>query len=326
MSDRHRTKRALGRTVVGLLAALGLVAVPASATVFEGSQTDPAGDVVITPIPFVGENGQVVSGPSQVGVGSMDLSGASMSYDSGAGLLIITFSGTDFVQTHSATRFSGWISSGAHQPVGSEQCLLGGPKTDSLTFNGSSGTGSSGGPGRGGATLWIPSTPGGILDTALTGTASFPVDWPETNQVVKFTFLDARLAHHAYLCATGFLANYADHEDTNSDDIRSFCIVAGCFDPLESATRPPPPITPSTGVVTTSGSPGPTGVTAQGASTNARCSILPGKIKTTTARMRLMQRASHKGSKGHRKAVTRQVRVLASRRTTLRATYKALCT
>lgn len=322
------TRHTLRRALIGMLVALGLVGVPASAAVFEGSQTDPAGDVVITPISFLGDNGQVVTGPSRVGVGSMDLSGASVSYDSGAGLLIITFSGTDFVQTHSATRFSGWISSGAHQPVGSEQCLLGGPNTDSLTFNGSSGTGSGGGPGRGTAILSMPSTPGGILDTALTGTASFPVDWPETNQVVKFAFLDARLAHHAYLCATGFLANYADHGDTNSDEVRSFCIVAGCFDPLGSATPPPvgPSLVgPSTGA-TASGSSGPSVATAEGARIDARCSILPGKIKGTSARMRLLQRASHKGSQGHRRAVTRQVRVLASHRTSMRATYKALCT
>ena len=38
-----------------------------------------------------------------------------------------------------------------------------------------------------------------------------------------------------------------------------------------------------------------------------------------------MQRASHKGSASHRRAVTRQVRVLASRRATQRATLKALC-
>ncbi len=67
------------------------------------------------------------------------------------------------------------------------------------------------------------------------------MDWPETNQVVKFTFLDAQLANHAYLCASGFLANYADHGDRNSDNIDDFCIVAGCFDPLGSATPPPAP-------------------------------------------------------------------------------------
>ena len=39
-----------------------------------------------------------------------------------------------------------------------------------------------------------------------------------------------------------------------------------------------------------------------------------------------MQRASHKGSASHRRAVTRQVRVLAVHRTSLRATYKAVCT
>jgi hypothetical protein len=327
VSDKDPTKRALRRALIGLVAVAALV-VPAlgSAAVFEGSQTDPADDVLSYDI-----NGPGF--PRTVGPGTMDLSSASVRYDSGAGLLSFTFSGTAFVYSHSGTEFSGWISSIAHQPAGLSPCALSG---EVLSFTGTSSTGSGGGPGYGTTTL---SVIGSGDDTAppIPGTVSFPVDWPEFSNVVTFTFLSPRLAHHTYQCAFGLMANYGDHGVRNIDSIREFCIVAGCFDPLGSATPPPAPeppvveplvpalvVTPPAPMVNSQV------VTALGplapVSDPARCLILTGKIKSTTARMKLMQRASHKGSKSHRRAVTRQARLLASRRTTLRGTYKALCT
>jgi hypothetical protein len=435
--DKQRTHRAFRRSLIGLVAIAALVAPAlANAAVFEGSQTDPTGDVVSWDI-----NGPGF--PRTTGPATMDLTGASVRYDSGAGLLSFTFSGSAFVYSHSATSFHGWLSSVAHQPAGTSPCGLGGSSDNpALFFNGSSSTGSGGGLGRGGATLSIMN---GVDDPTITGTASFPLDWPSFANVVTFTFLDARLAHHTYQCALGLWAQYGDHGASNLDQISDFCIVAGCFDPLESADQPPPVASPlldlspptlnrtsvqpgdtirasaelknpnSTTVtarralitarppgsthangpikydfpaetnislahgdvwvssgsftlpsnaplgrydvyltyqtadglyddgpvsffdVSADGSrlpfdTGPPTVNATvtntpGASViDARCSILPGKIKATTARMKLMQRASHKGSASHRRAVTRQVGVLATRRTTQRATYKALCT
>lgn len=432
-----RAVRMLRRSMISVLAAISLtVPAIASAAVFEGSQTDPLGDVLISALPSVTlPNG----GPPHTGFGTMDLTGVSVRYDSSVGLLSITYFGSNFVETHSGTSFYGSILSAAH--AGPGQCRS---ANDNLYFNGTSGTGSGGGPGHGTATLNISSDDNPILAKQITGTVSFPVDWPNYSQVATFTFLDNGLRNHSYLCSAYLDANFKDYGNSESDNTDPFCIVAGCFDPLESATPPPvaslllelsrptldrtsyspgdtitsraelinpnsstvtakralitarPPgsthangpikydfpaetnisldhgdVWVSSGSftlpsnaplgrydvyltyqkadgiyhdglsnsfdVTVDGSPlpfdtGPPTVNATvtntpGASViDGRCSILPVKIKATTARMKLMQRASHKGSASHRRAVTRQVRVLASHRTSLRATYKAVCT
>jgi hypothetical protein len=126
-------------------------------------------------------------------------------------------------------------------------------------------------------------------------------------------FSGSVLSGRDYRCARDLQATWINSQNvTNDDGIAPFCIAAGCLGAPAGVT--PPPVTPSAVV------------SAQGVPPDARCSILPVKIRAATARMKLLQRASHTGSAIHRRVVTRQVRVLALRRTALRATDKALCT
>jgi hypothetical protein len=270
------------RLMLSVILVLGVAVGSASAAVFEGQQTDPAGDSVITP----GLGGESFRG--------MDLTGASVRYDSDLGELRVTYTGDLPVNAHQGTSFSGRISSIA----GTGGC--GSPSASSdLTFTGETHSGSTGGVRLGSAELEGP------LNFA--GAVVFPAEG-----VVTFVFSGSVLAGRDYRCARDLTATWINSENvTNEDGIGPFCIVAGCFDPPAGTT--PPPIAPSTVV------------SAQSVQPDARCSILPGKIAATTARMRFLQLASHRGSASHRRAVTRQARVLALRRTTLRATDRALC-
>ena len=76
----------------------------------------------------------------------------------------------------------------------------------------------------------------------------------------------------------------------------------------------PEPLAPTVNVTVTNTS------TAAALVIDNRCTILPGKIKATTARMKLLQRASHRGTRAHRSAAIRQVRVLAVQRRHYRTT------
>ena len=116
----------------------------------------------------------------------------------------------------------------------------------------------------------------GPLDFA--GSAVFPAEG-----VVTFVFSGSVLAGRDYRCARDLQATWIDSQSvTNDDGIAPFCIVAGCFGAPAGVT--PPPVTPSTVV------------SAQGVPPDARCSILPAKIRATTARLKLLQKAAHRGS------------------------------
>lgn len=281
MIDKDRANRALRRTLIGLLVALGLVAVPASAAVYEGHADDPTGDSVLSP----GYGGETYRG--------MDLTGLTVGLDSASHELRITFAGNPFpMLAHQATHVSAVISP--------EAC---GAPTSPVTRIEFTGT-----------IHQDTRLSSGHLSgrVGLEGAVEAPTDG-----VVSFVFsgLDG-VDFSLYRCVYDVQATWIDSGNARSvDGIAPFCLGTGCLGP------PAPPGSPQVVVV-----PQPVVVTVQGARIEPRCSILPGKIKTTTARMRFLQRASHKGSEAHRKAVTRQVRVLASRRTTQRATFKALCT
>ena len=283
LGSRNRWDVPPVRLMLCVILVLGLAVASASAAVFEGQQTDPAGDSVITP-GFGGESFR-----------SMDLTGASVRYDSDLGELRVTFTGDLPINAHQGTTFSGRISSIAGAGGG---CGALSPAND-LTFTGETHSGSAGGVRLGSAQLRGP------LD--FPGSAVFPAEG-----VVTFVFSGSVLAGRDYLCARDLQATWIDSQNvTNDDGIAPFCIVAGCFGAPVGGT--PPPITPSTVV------------TVQAVPPDARCSILPAKIRAATARMKLLQKAAHRGSASHRRVVTRQARALALRRTALRATDRALC-
>ena len=270
--------------MLSVILVLGLAVASASAAVFEGQQTDPVGDSVITP-GFGGESFR-----------SMDLTGASVRYDSDLGELRVTFTGDLPINAHQGTSFSGRISSIAGAGGG-----CGSPSASSdLTFTGETHSGSAGGVRLGSAQLQ------GSLNFA--GAAVFPAEG-----VVTFVFSGSVLAGRDDRCARDLRATWINSQNvTNEDGVGPFCIVAGCFDP-PPGTTPPPPVAPSAAV------------SAQSAPPDPRCSILAGRITATTARMKLLRTAAHRGRASHRRAVTRQLRILALRRTALRATDRALC-
>jgi hypothetical protein len=271
------------RLMLSVMLVLGLAVVSASAAVFEGQQTDPVGDSVITP----GFGGESVRG--------MDLTGASVRYDSDLGELRVTYSGALPINAHQATSFGGRISSipGAGGGCGSPIAA------NDLTFTGETHSGSAGGVRLGSAELQGP------LNFA--GSAVFPAEG-----VVTFVFSGSVLGGRDYRCARDLQATWINSQNvTNDDGVVPFCIVAGCFGAPAGVT--PPPVTPSAVV------------SAEGVPPDARCSILPIKIRAATARMKLLQKAAHRGSAPHRRVVTRQARALALRRTALRATDRALC-
>jgi hypothetical protein len=271
------------RLMLCMILVLGIAVASGSAAVFDGQQTDPAGDSVITP----GSGGESFRG--------MDLTGASVRYDSDLGELRVTFTGDLPINAHQGTTFTGRISSIAGAGGG---CGAVSPAND-LTFTGETHSSSAGGVRLGSAQLQGP------LDFA--GSAVFPAEG-----VVSFVFSGSVLAGRDYLCARDLRATWINSQNvTNDDGVAPFCIVAGCFDAPVAGT--PPPIAPSTVV------------SAQAVHADARCSILPAKIRATTSRMKFLQRAAHSGSAHHRRLVTRQVRELALRRTALRATDRALC-
>jgi hypothetical protein len=234
--DKNRANRALRRSLIAL-GAIATLIVPAlaSAAVFEGSQTDPAGDVVIIPSPRDG-NGQLISPPppTRSGFGSGDLSNASVRYDSTLGELTISLTGINFVLSHSGTSFSGGISVNTLVQSNSPGYCGYPADVSDLTFRGSSGA-----SGRGSGTLY-----GGILDDgALTVAAQIlPAGYyPANPQTIIFAFKSPRLAGRIYRCASNLQATYMDSGNTTDiDGITPFCLVAGCFDQPVSAGPPPP--------------------------------------------------------------------------------------
>jgi hypothetical protein len=281
------------RLMLAMILVLGIVAVQASAAVFEGSQTDPVGDAVITP----GYDGSSRR--------AMDLTGASVHYDSDSSLLKITLSGDLPVAHREGTFYSGRISTSALRGG-----TCGSPnRFDDLMFTGYTGTSSAGTEPERFSNGQVSSA-----SLSITGVVLFPADGS-----IVFEFEGPALVHRDYRCMTDLKADWFDSGNTeNVDGVIPFCIVAGCFDFPPPGT--PPAVIPVLVTVTTVSTPAPAPLGGA-----ARCLVLSGKIKSTTARMKLMQRASHKGSKAHRRAVIRQARVLSAKRRIYQATYEAIC-
>jgi hypothetical protein len=186
-----------------LVVSLGLAlaaAAPASAQVAEGRQADPAGDQVVTP---AGAHA------------GLDLAGASVRYDSGAGELRLTYRGTITVGSHSRTTYDGVISQTSSPGAGCTVAAAG-----DATFSGSTFDSSGGGNPRG----------TGRLEVAGSGPVDGVVLLPPDGSVV-FVFRSPIIQNLGYRCAGALHAMWMDATNATADDqVAPFCVVAGCFD------------------------------------------------------------------------------------------------
>ena len=156
-----------------------------------GQRADPAGDQVVAP----------AGAPS-----GLDLSGASVRYDSAAGELRITYRGTITVASHSRTAYDGVIA----QTSSSGGC--GATAAGDATFSGSTLDASGGGDPRGTAHLDLAT--GGAID----GVVQFPADGS-----VVFAFASPLLQNRAYRCASALRAQWMNSNPfTSVDEVAPF--------------------------------------------------------------------------------------------------------
>lgn len=177
-----------GWTALVLSIGLALAAAaPASAEVVAGQRADAAGDEVVTP-----------SGAHP----GLDLSGASVRYDSASGEVRITYRGTITIGSHSRTTYDGVIARTSSPITGCSAAVAG-----DATFSGSTFDSSGGGEPRGTARL----------DVIGTGPIDGVVLLPSDGSVV-FVFGSPQLRNLSYRCASALRARWIDSTKAASAD------------------------------------------------------------------------------------------------------------
>jgi hypothetical protein len=178
------------RASTALVVSIGLAlaaAAPASAQIVAGQRADPSGDEVVTP---AGAHA------------GLDLSGASVRYDSASGEVRITYRGTITVGSHSRTTYDGVIAQTSSPVTGCSAAVAG-----DATFSGSTFDSSGGGDPRGTARLDVMGT--GPID----GVVLLPSDGS-----VVFVFGSPQLQNLGYRCASALLAQWMDSTNAASAD------------------------------------------------------------------------------------------------------------